>query len=68
MSQNDKTIQQKLAELDGLVAWFDSDDFVLEQALDHYAAAEKLAAEIEHDLSTMKNQITVLKQKFDSAK
>ena len=65
MSKNDTSVQQKLVKLDELVAWFDSDEFVLEEAIARYHEAEKLAEEIEHDLTTLKNEIVVLKQKFD---
>lgn len=67
MSKANKTIQEKTLQLNELVAWFDSDDFTLEQALDKFRQAEVLAAEIELDLSTLKNEITVIKQKFDTA-
>jgi len=65
MTQN-KSIQQKTTELTELVAWFDSDDFVLEQALDKFKEAEKLAQEIEEDLTTLRNDIEVVKKSFDS--
>lgn len=65
MSKANKTITEKTAELSGLVAWFDSDDFTLETALDKFKEAEKLAAEIEKDLESMQNDIQVVKQKFD---
>ncbi len=65
MTQSNKTIQQKIAELDELVAWFDSDEFSLELALDKFKDAEKLAEEIERDLTALKNEITVVKQRFD---
>ena len=61
-----KTIQEKITDLDVLVAWFDSDEFALEAALDKFKQAEKLAAEIEKDLSSLKNDIQIVKQKFDS--
>lgn len=61
-----KSIQQKTAELTELVAWFDSDDFVLEQALDKFEEAEKLAQDIEQDLATLRNDIEVVKTSFDS--
>lgn len=64
---NNSTIKQKTEKLDQLVAWFDSDDFALEQALDKFKEAEKLAAEIESDLLSLKNEVTVLRQKFDEA-
>ncbi len=66
MTKSNPTIQEKIIELDTIVAWFDSDDFTLEAALDKFKEAEALAAEIEHDLSVLKNDITVIKQKFDS--
>ena len=54
-----------MTELGELVAWFESDEFELEQAIAKYKDAETLAGEIERDLSTLKNEITVLKQKFE---
>lgn len=66
MSKNDKTISQKMDELSALVAWFESDEFELEKALDRYKEAELLANDIERDLSDLKNEVTVLKQKFDA--
>lgn len=66
MSDKNKNLQQKINELSESIAWFDSDDFALEEAIDKFKAAEKLATEIETDLSSFKNDINVLKQKFDS--
>lgn len=66
MSQkNNQTIQQKMAQLDEYVAWFDSDDFALEAAFDRFKQAEVLAKDIENELDTMKNEINVLKKRFD---
>lgn len=66
MSVKSKSIQQKTAELSEMIAWFDSDEFTLEASIDKFKAAEKLAAEIEQDLMSLKNDIQVVKQKFDS--
>lgn len=67
MSQsNKKPITEKMNELSRLVAWFESDEFELEAAIEKYKAAEQLAEEIEKDLSELKNEITVLQAKFDS--
>jgi exonuclease VII small subunit len=66
MSSTNKTISEKTAELTKLVAWFDSEEFTLEAALDQFKLAEKLALEIEADLSSLKNEIQIVKQKFDS--
>ncbi|HMM62351.1 MAG TPA: hypothetical protein PKC86_02215 [Candidatus Saccharibacteria bacterium] len=66
MSKTSKTIQEKTTELTDLVAWFDSDEFSLEEALDKFKLAETLASDIEKDLLALKNDIQVVKQKFDS--
>jgi exonuclease VII small subunit len=68
MSSTNKTIGEKTAELTKMVEWFDGDEFTLEMALDKYKSAEKLATEIGQDLSSLKNDIQVIKQKFDSEK
>lgn len=63
--KNNETVAKKLAKLSELVAWFESDDFILEEAVQRFKDAEKLADEIENDLAELKNEITVLKKKFD---
>ena len=65
--KNNPGIAAKLAQLDELVAWFDSDAFELEQALEKFAAAEALATEIEQELAEFKNTINVVKARFDKA-
>jgi exonuclease VII small subunit len=64
-TKNNQTIRQKTEALNALVAWFDSDEFELEQALGKFKDAERLAAEIEKDLLALKNEVNVLRQKFD---
>jgi len=66
MSVKNKTIQEKTIELTKLVEWFDGDDFKLEAALDKFKQAEDLAVDIEKDLLSLKNEIQIVKQKFDS--
>lgn len=62
--KNNVSVSEKMTQLSELVAWFDSDEFELEQALDKFNEAEKLAAEIESDLSSLKNNIDIIKTKF----
>ena len=64
MTKSDKTIQTKISELDGVVAWFESEEFELEQASAKLKEAAKLAAEIEHDLQVVANDIQVVKKSF----
>ena len=66
MSKNNPTIQEKIAALDELVAWFESDDFELEQASAKLKEAQKLAGDIEHDLSAVENDIAIVKQSFST--
>lgn len=57
-------LNQKIEKLDAEVEWFYSDEFKLEEAVDKYKAATKLAKEIEKDLSELKNEIEVLSEDF----
>ncbi|MFZ1250709.1 MAG: exodeoxyribonuclease VII small subunit [Candidatus Microsaccharimonas sp.] len=66
MSEVNKPVQEKLTELSELVTWFQSPSFKLEDAVTKFKQAEKLAEEIEKDLTKLKNDITVVKKKFDS--
>ena len=61
-----KSIQGQLNELSELVAWFQSPAFKLEEAFDKFKQAEALAEEIEKDLTKLKNDIKVVKKKFDT--
>ena len=67
MSEANKTVQEKMSELSELVAWFRSPAFKLEEAVTKYKQAEALAEEIEKDLTKLKNDIEVVKKKFDGA-
>ena len=67
MSANDnnpETITEKQQRLQALLAWFDGDDFHIEQVSDKFEEAKKLSDEIERLLEEQKNTITVLKEKF----
>lgn len=58
------SLNQKIANLDAEVEWFYSDDFKLEEAVDKYKKAAKLAKDIEKDLDELKNEIEVLGKDF----
>jgi len=66
MSKTSKTIQGKTEKLSEIISWFNSVDFSLEIAIEKFKEAEKLATEIEQDLLSLKNDIQIIKQKFDS--
>lgn len=66
MSQtNNPSIAQRMEELRRQVAWFEGDDFTIDEAMERYKIAEQLAEGIEKDLAELKNEVVVLKQKFD---
>ena len=67
MLEQNKTVQGKLSDLSELVTWFQSPAFKLEDAVDKFKQAETLAEEIEKDLTKLKNDIKVVKTKFDTA-
>lgn len=62
-----ETLQEKINRLGDMVAFFDTDDFDIEQALEKYKEAEKLSQEIHKQMNEVKNEITVLKERFDKA-
>ena len=64
---DDKTINQKIEQLNSEVEWFYGDGFSLDQATEKYQASIELAKEIESDLENLKNKITVLSEDFTKA-
>lgn len=62
-----KNVQQELNQLAEMITWFQSDEFTLEEAVGKYKEAEALAGKIEADLGELKNDIQVIKQRFDKA-
>ena len=67
MSTKNSTIAEKRAQLTELLAWFEGEEFTVEEAIAKFEQAEKLASEIEAELLEYKNKIVVLKQRFDQA-
>ena len=62
---SNESISEKMAKLDGLLAWFEGDDFEIEAVLEKFGEAKKLADDVENDLREIKNTITVVGQRFD---
>ena len=65
-SADKKSVQDKLTDLSELVGWFQGSSFKLETALDKFKQAFALAEEIEKDLTKLKNDIKVVKRRFDT--
>lgn len=62
--KDDLTINQMMAQLDQQIAWFNSEEFQLEEAKERFLTLSELAKEIEHRLRDMKNEIEVLAKDF----
>lgn len=59
-----KNLTQKIKDLDERVAWFSSEEFRLEEAVEKYQEALELSREIEEDLKNLKNEVEVLNVDF----
>lgn len=64
-AKDESTLSEKIAELEKLVAWFEGEDFVIEEAMERFEVAKKLAENIEVSLQGLKNDIQVIKKDFD---
>lgn len=58
------TIEQKISKVDEIIAWFQSEDFALEQATAKLKDAAGLISDVEKDLSTLQNEINFIKESF----
>lgn len=68
MSDVNNSIKQKTKQLSEIIDWFESENIDLEIALDKFKQAETLAAEIEKDLLSLKNEVQIIKKNFDDKK
>jgi exodeoxyribonuclease VII small subunit len=62
--KHEKLLSEQLRDLDELIAWFDQDNFDLDEALKKFDDGMKLSGEIEERLNKLENKITVLRQRF----
>lgn len=63
--KKDKPLRDQLAELDELIAWFDQEDFDLDEALKKFDEGVELAESVKKRLVKLENKITLLKERFD---
>ena len=63
---NEKTIEQMMAELNERIAWFQGDDFSLDEAKQRFVEARQLAKDITAALDGMQYEITVLSEDFSA--
>jgi exodeoxyribonuclease VII small subunit len=63
-SKKDKTYLQLRKELDEALLWFESDDIDIDDAINHYEYALKLAKELETYLLKAENKIKKLTSSY----
>lgn len=63
---NEKTIEQMMAELNERIAWFQGDNFNLNEAKQRFTEARQLAKDITAALDDMQHDIAVLSEDFSA--
>lgn len=63
---NDMTIEQMMAELNERIAWFQGDDFNLDEAKQRFIEARELSKKITATLEDMRHDIEVLSEDFNA--
>ena len=63
---NEKTIEQMMAELNERIAWFQGEEFNLDEAKQRFIEARQLAKDITAVLDGMQHDITVLSGDFSA--
>ncbi len=59
-----KSVMELQAELESIIAWFESDEVDIDKAEEQYKHGLELADELKKRLEETKNNITKLKQSF----
>lgn len=59
MTSKNKTIEERIAALEQAVAWFESDEFTLGEAVERYQQVQQQAAAIQAELAELRHAITV---------
>lgn len=66
MVNNDMTIEQMMAELNEQIAWFQGDDFNLDEVKQRFVEARELSKKITATLEDMRHDIEVLSEDFNA--
>ena len=62
----DMSIEQMMAELNERIAWFQGDDFNLDEAKQRFIEARELSKKITATLEDMRHDIEVLSEDFNA--
>lgn len=60
MTKNNPTIEEKIQQLEREVAWFESDEFTLDEAIERYQQVAAASQAIEQELHKLEQTITVV--------
>ena len=63
---NDMTIEQMMTELNERIAWFQGDDFNLDEVKQRFIEARELSKKITATLEDMRHDIEVLSEDFNA--
>ena len=61
------TFEEKMAELEAIMEWFDSEKVTLGESMKQFERGMKLAEELEKELKAAENTVVRIKQKFSQA-
>lgn len=65
-AQTHSTTSEKIEKLEELLTWFESEEITIEEALVKYEEALQLSKELEAQLKDAKNQVEIIKKKFNA--
>ena len=57
---DNRSLREQMEQLEEILAWFDSDDFELETAVERYQQAARVAEQIDQRLREIKNKVTII--------
>lgn len=57
---DNRSLREQMEQLEEILAWFDSDEFELEAAVESYQQAARVAEQIDQRLTEIKNKVTII--------
>ena len=57
---DNRSLREQMEQLEEILAWFDSDEFELEAAIERYQQAARVAEQIDQRLTEIKNKVTII--------
>ena len=57
---DNRSLREQMEQLEEILAWFESDEFELEAAVERYQQAARVAEQIDQRLREIKNKVTII--------